>query len=166
MLFIWQFPSMTMSYAWVTFLSGLTVYVCTPFITETGWTKHRKVSASHVALRSSSLLTRVQIAVVYLGIFGLGFLTYLFSSIFVYSSEKAFLQSRASTRVNTDSDNSDPETGLGISASDKHPAMQSKQRLADIMEHPGGTARDKPFPRRARQEGSQESVRSKRQLLI
>jgi hypothetical protein len=43
MLFIWQFPSMTMSYAWVTFLSGLTVYVCTPFITEMGWTKHRKV---------------------------------------------------------------------------------------------------------------------------
>jgi hypothetical protein len=32
MMFAWPFPGMTMSYAWVTFLSGLTVYICTPFI--------------------------------------------------------------------------------------------------------------------------------------
>jgi hypothetical protein len=43
MLFVWQFPSMTMSYAWVFFLSGLTVYVCTPFIRHDEWSKDHKV---------------------------------------------------------------------------------------------------------------------------
>jgi hypothetical protein len=43
MMFVWQFPSMTMSYAWCTFLSGLTVYVCTPFIRHMEWENRHKV---------------------------------------------------------------------------------------------------------------------------
>ncbi|KAJ4374233.1 hypothetical protein N0V83_002974 [Neocucurbitaria cava] len=42
MLFIWQFPSMTMAYAWVTYLSGLTVYICTPFIQKMAWQDQHK----------------------------------------------------------------------------------------------------------------------------
>lgn len=43
MVFIWQFPSMTMAYAWCTFLSGLTVFMCTPFIRGTPWQDCHKV---------------------------------------------------------------------------------------------------------------------------
>lgn len=43
MLYIWQFPSQTMSYAWCTFLSGLSVYVCTPFIRREAWSNQHKV---------------------------------------------------------------------------------------------------------------------------
>jgi len=44
MMFVWQFPSMTMSYAWCTFLSGLTIWVCTPFIRGLEWSNHHRVS--------------------------------------------------------------------------------------------------------------------------
>jgi hypothetical protein len=43
MLFIWQFPSMTMAYSWVTFLSGLTVHICDPFIRQVPWQNKHKV---------------------------------------------------------------------------------------------------------------------------
>lgn len=43
MLFIWQFPSMTMSYAWFAFIVGLTVYVCTPFFKGLPWQDEHKV---------------------------------------------------------------------------------------------------------------------------
>ncbi|KAF2681363.1 hypothetical protein K458DRAFT_83901 [Lentithecium fluviatile CBS 122367] len=43
MIFIWQFPSMTMSYAWATFLAGLTVYICNPFIRDAPWGIRHKV---------------------------------------------------------------------------------------------------------------------------
>lgn len=43
MLFIWQFPSMTMAYSWVTFLSALTVHVCDPFIRRSPWSDKSKV---------------------------------------------------------------------------------------------------------------------------
>jgi len=46
MVFLWQFPSMTMSYAWCSFLSGLTLYVCTPFIRQEEWNNHMNVSLS------------------------------------------------------------------------------------------------------------------------
>lgn len=43
MLFIWQFPSMTMAYSWVTFLSALTVHVCDPFLRRSPWSDKNKV---------------------------------------------------------------------------------------------------------------------------
>ena len=43
MVFIWQFPSMSMSYAWVTFLSALTVHICEPFIRHSPWSDKNKV---------------------------------------------------------------------------------------------------------------------------
>jgi hypothetical protein len=44
MIFVWQFPSMTMAYSWVTFLCGLTVYMCDPFIRRLAWQSRHKVS--------------------------------------------------------------------------------------------------------------------------
>ena len=43
MVFIWQFPSMSMSYAWVTFLAALTVHICEPFIRRSPWSDKNKV---------------------------------------------------------------------------------------------------------------------------
>ncbi|KAF1841628.1 uncharacterized protein K460DRAFT_318818 [Cucurbitaria berberidis CBS 394.84] len=74
MLFIWQFPSMTMAYSWSTYLGGLTVYVCTPFVQELPW------QARHKAVE--------QIAVTYLAVAFVCLVTYIFSTIFVYIGEK------------------------------------------------------------------------------
>ncbi|KAF2503027.1 hypothetical protein BU16DRAFT_26926 [Lophium mytilinum] len=89
MLFFWQFPSMQMSYAWCTFLAGLTVYICTPFIRRQAWGDDSKI------------------AIVYLVVAGVGLVTFLLSSCFVYSSEKACEQSVVNSRSNTN------EAGIG-----------------------------------------------------
>ncbi|KZM19832.1 uncharacterized protein EKO05_0004222 [Ascochyta rabiei] len=70
MLFIWQFPSMTMAYSWVTFLLALTVHVCDPFVRRSPWSDKNKT------------------AIVYLVIGLLGLATYIFTAVFVYMSEK------------------------------------------------------------------------------
>jgi hypothetical protein len=44
MVFVWQFPSMTTAYAWCTYLIGLTVYLCSPFIRRLPWDDQHKVS--------------------------------------------------------------------------------------------------------------------------
>lgn len=44
MLFIWQFPSMTMAYAWLFYIAGLTVGLCSPFIQNLPWQNKHKVS--------------------------------------------------------------------------------------------------------------------------
>lgn len=49
MLFIWQFPSMTMAYSWVTFLAALTVHVCDPFIRRSPWSDKNKVWTEVIA---------------------------------------------------------------------------------------------------------------------
>jgi len=36
MLYVWQCPTMFMSYAWLTFLVALSVHVCTPLIRSSG----------------------------------------------------------------------------------------------------------------------------------
>jgi hypothetical protein len=43
MMFIWQFPSMTMAYAWLTYVAGLTVFLCSPFIKNLPWQGQHKV---------------------------------------------------------------------------------------------------------------------------
>ncbi|KAF2007245.1 hypothetical protein P154DRAFT_569134 [Amniculicola lignicola CBS 123094] len=117
MMFIWQFPSMTMSYAWCTFLSGLTVYVCTPFVRNEAWDNRHKV------------------AIVYLSVGGVGLFTYFFSSMFVYAGEKDYERSCASTRVNTtDLEGGAPEVHTGpekekndgsVEANDSYPNLRS-----------------------------------------
>jgi hypothetical protein len=70
MLFVWQFPVMTMSYAWIMFLVALTLYVCTPLIQHALWGPGSKVISpsfldrpiQHKTLR----LIFYQIAVFYL----------------------------------------------------------------------------------------------------
>ncbi|KAI8937994.1 hypothetical protein NX059_005669 [Plenodomus lindquistii] len=54
MMFIWQFPSMTMAYAWCCYLGGLTIYVCTPFLQSLPWQDRHKVCASLVRLHICS----------------------------------------------------------------------------------------------------------------
>ncbi|ORY08750.1 hypothetical protein BCR34DRAFT_569550 [Clohesyomyces aquaticus] len=105
MLFIWQFPSMTMSYAWCTFLSGLTVYISTPFIRREPWSNESKISIAYLSV----------------GIVGL--FTYAFSSGFVYAGEKDFERSLASTRVNTD----DMEAASANSPASGSPAAEPTQ---------------------------------------
>ncbi|KAL1611409.1 hypothetical protein SLS59_000128 [Nothophoma quercina] len=70
MLFIWQFPSMTMAYSWVAFLSALTVHICDPFIRRSPWSDKNKT------------------AIAYLVVGVLGLTTYVFTAVFVYMSEK------------------------------------------------------------------------------
>ncbi|KAF3035604.1 hypothetical protein E8E11_001477 [Didymella keratinophila] len=70
MVFIWQFPSMTMAYSWVAFLAALTVHVCDPLIRRSPWSDKNKT------------------AIVYLVIGSLGLATYVFTAVFVYMSEK------------------------------------------------------------------------------
>lgn len=58
----------------------------------------------------TKLTPTLKIAILYLTVLSLGFLTYLFSTVFVYTSEKAYLASAGNTRDNTD----DSESALGI----------------------------------------------------
>jgi predicted PurR-regulated permease PerM len=83
MLFIWQFPSMTAAYAWCCYLSGLTLYLCNPFIRRLEYGDQHKVS------------------VVYLSVAIICLLTYVFSTLFVYTGERELLHSVASTRSGT-----------------------------------------------------------------
>ncbi|OCK80770.1 hypothetical protein K432DRAFT_416476 [Lepidopterella palustris CBS 459.81] len=89
MLFIWQFPSMQMSYSWCAFLAGLTVYICTPFIRHHPWDDNSKI------------------AITYLVVGGVSLITFLFSSGFVYAAETDSERSAANSRVNTG------EAGIG-----------------------------------------------------
>ncbi|PVH97834.1 hypothetical protein DM02DRAFT_673822 [Periconia macrospinosa] len=89
MLFLWQFPSMCMSYAWTTFIAGLTIYLCNPFIQHEPWSNRHKV------------------AILYLCVGGFGTLAYILSLIFVYVGEKDFERSAASSRVNTNASGED-----------------------------------------------------------
>lgn len=57
MLFIWQFPSMTMAYAWLFYIAGLTVGLCSPFIQKLPWDNRHKVSLFNTIVRTN-LTTR------------------------------------------------------------------------------------------------------------
>lgn len=86
MVFIWQFPSMTMAYSWVTFLAALTVHVCDPLIRRSPWSDENKVCRIlYTKYHSTDIL---QTAIVYLVIGFLGLATYVFTAVFVYMSEK------------------------------------------------------------------------------
>jgi hypothetical protein len=50
MMFIWQFPSMTMAYAWCTYVAGLTVFLCSPFIKKLPWQDQHKVGRRYGAM--------------------------------------------------------------------------------------------------------------------
>jgi hypothetical protein len=43
MVFVWQFPTMLCSYAWVTLLLGLAIHICSPFIRRDPWGDGQKV---------------------------------------------------------------------------------------------------------------------------
>ncbi|KAF1942135.1 hypothetical protein EJ02DRAFT_180612 [Clathrospora elynae] len=83
MLFIWQFPSMTMAYAWSFYLCGLTLYLGTPFIRGLEFSNDHKIS------------------IVYLSVALICLLTYLSATLFVYSGERELLLSVNSSREGT-----------------------------------------------------------------
>ncbi|KAF9699138.1 hypothetical protein EKO04_003046 [Ascochyta lentis] len=102
MLFIWQFPSMTMAYSWVTFLLALTVHVCDPFIRHSSWSDKNKT------------------AIVYLVVGLLGLATYIFTAVFVYMSEKDLEHYVTGTTKERDLD-----TSTSIHASGSPPTLPS-----------------------------------------
>ncbi|KAF2823304.1 hypothetical protein CC86DRAFT_384682 [Ophiobolus disseminans] len=114
MLFIWQFPSMTMAYAWCTFIAGLTVYVCSPFIQKLPWQDRHRIAVAYLAF----------------GVVGL--ITYIFTTVFVFVGEKDYERSVANSRASTIKSNSastinkrivntnDVETGLASSDAGNH----------------------------------------------
>ncbi len=55
MVYVWQCPTMFMSYAWLTFLVGLTLHICTPLILGYPWGNNTKVSLKLAAVSSSAL---------------------------------------------------------------------------------------------------------------
>lgn len=55
MLFIWQCPSMLMSYSWVLFVAALTLHVTTPLIERHPWGGPSKVSTRSAYADTSSL---------------------------------------------------------------------------------------------------------------
>ncbi|KAH7406182.1 hypothetical protein DE146DRAFT_435786 [Phaeosphaeria sp. MPI-PUGE-AT-0046c] len=83
MLFIWQFPSMTMAYAWMFYIAGLTVGLCSPFIQKLPWQNRHKV------------------AIAYLSFALVGLITYVSATIFVYAGEKDYERSVANSRNST-----------------------------------------------------------------
>ncbi|KAF2132332.1 hypothetical protein P153DRAFT_383219 [Dothidotthia symphoricarpi CBS 119687] len=97
MVFVWQFPSMTMAYAWCTFLGGLTVYMCTPFIQNLPWQDRHKV------------------AIAYLVVGFIGLVTYVLSTAFVYVGEKDFERSVASSHISTCITANELEAGIQLS---------------------------------------------------
>ncbi|KAF2476345.1 uncharacterized protein BDR25DRAFT_339387 [Lindgomyces ingoldianus] len=142
MLFIWQFPSMTMSYAWCTFLSGLTVYVCTPFIRNDPWSNRSKI------------------AITYLSVGTVGLFTYVFSSGFVYAGEKDYERSVASTRTNTN----DMESALIDSTISARSAEGTRQQQPSEPNNPVEQLRNRGLLSSGTEE-RQDSERTKKQLL-
>ncbi|KAF1958965.1 hypothetical protein CC80DRAFT_591837 [Byssothecium circinans] len=137
MVFIWQFPSMTMSYAWTTFIAGLTVYICNPFIRHEPWgNKHL-------------------IAIVYFIVGSIGLVTYILSSVFVYVGEKDFELSVARTRANsTQAEDARPKTR-------RQPCSSNGETADDLVQ----LVRARSLPSGPRREANR-SRRWKRQLLI
>jgi hypothetical protein len=66
MVFIWQFPSMTMAYAWCTYIAGLTVYICSPFLRKLPWQDRHKASHLKIYMRgfTNSIEDRHRLSVV------------------------------------------------------------------------------------------------------
>lgn len=132
MVFVWQFPSMMMAWAWCTFLMGLTVYVCTPFVRRQAWGDGHKI------------------AIVYLSFGAVGFLTYLFSSLFVIASDQACTKTNHSARCDVEESASSPKTERSEREQDMDGNVEGEgvgPRARRLMIAPGG------YKGRGRREG-------------
>jgi hypothetical protein len=99
MVFVWQFPSMTMAYAWCTYMAGLTLYFCSPFIKRLPWQDRHKVTSPESHLIQLAKFTQIAIAYLAWGLVGLT--TYISATIFVYAGEKDYERSVSSSRART-----------------------------------------------------------------
>ncbi|KAF1913939.1 hypothetical protein BDU57DRAFT_328015 [Ampelomyces quisqualis] len=154
MVFIWQFPSMTMAYAWCTYLAGLTVYICSPFLRKLPWQDRHKIALAYLS-------------------FGLvGLVTYVSATIFVYAGEKDYersvASSRASTLGNARVDAADLEAAVPANQTGSHAEAKKNSTNSTIADEiaPVQAARARLIvrledPRAARNEESQ----SRRSLL-
>jgi hypothetical protein len=83
MVFTWQGPLMFMSYSVCTFLAGLTILVCTPFIREGGeWSAGHSVRSRLKSLEVEANI--LKIATMYLTVLAAGLATFVFCSYWVY----------------------------------------------------------------------------------
>jgi hypothetical protein len=132
MVFVWQFPSMTMAYAWCTFIAGLTVYLCSPIIENLPWQEKHKVCLAELLL--VHLLTSRQIAIVYLSFSLIGLMTYISATIFVFAGEEDHDSSIASSSVRIINDVSTNTLGNRGTNSNKIEAEVMSNKIGNQME--------------------------------
>lgn len=89
MVFTWQCPMMFTSYSVCFFLSGLTIYVCTPLIRKEEWNTSSNVVVPRFPLRSKIIFDQLywrfeKIAMLYLAVAAIAGGAFLFCSFWVY----------------------------------------------------------------------------------
>lgn len=88
MVFTWQCPAMFLAYSVLGFLSGLTLFVCTPLIRMRPWGAESNVSCftlCFISVKGKRMtLTSEKIAVVYLAICAIAGSTFVFCSYWIY----------------------------------------------------------------------------------
>ena len=87
MIFTWQCPIMFLSYSVLFFLAGLTILVCTPLIMGHSWDAGYSVS-DVIPIRiipvQFALLTRLEVAMVYLATTAVAGGVFMFCSFWIY----------------------------------------------------------------------------------
>ena len=84
MVFMWQCPTMFMSYSIIFFLSGLTILVCTPLFRGGHWKTGFNVSVYTYLLVQRKILMPWKVAIVYLAIEAISGGIFIFCSFWVY----------------------------------------------------------------------------------
>ena len=102
MVFIWQCPSMFLSYSVCFYLAGLTLFVCTPLIRRDKWNTASNVSVARVF--GAALLTVLQVAVVYLATTAFAGAVFVFASYWVYHYVDLDHESRDVAESDTDAE--------------------------------------------------------------
>lgn len=102
MVFIWQCPTMFLSYSVCFFLAGLTLFVCTPLIRGDKWNTASDVSFSRIVGAIS--LTIMQIAVVYLATGAFAGPIFVFASFWIYHYVDLDHESRDIPETETDAE--------------------------------------------------------------
>lgn len=178
MVFIWQFPSMTMAYAWCTYIAGLTIYICSPLLRKVPWQDRHKVS--HSRRTYGGMLTVSKIAIAYLSFGLVGLVTYVSATMFVYAGEKDYERSVASSRTSTltntgtstlgngHADSGDPEAAVAANKTGDQAEAKRNSTTSTIADEvsPVQTARARLVVRLEEQRAFEnQDARSRRSLL-
>ena len=93
---------MFLSYSVCFYLAGLTLFVCTPLIRGDKWDTASNVSASRID--DATLLTGLQVAVVYLATAAFAGAIFMFASFWIYHYVDLDHESRDVTESETDAE--------------------------------------------------------------